>query len=155
MTESLLALTIFRDDFDILFLLMFGFLLFVKYFHWLASDRIEWVRYSPPCHLDPSTSSCFVADGSASLSWTTTIVSSSGDYFVHYVFGLLIYSCSHSPSRAQGCWWDDDLCERSRFGLILQRISYQEAHNLAHHHFGDTTGDRNFRTGVGCPSSQP
>jgi E3 ubiquitin-protein ligase synoviolin len=43
-TESLLAFTIFRDDFDIPFALMFGFLLFVKSFHWLASDRIEWVR---------------------------------------------------------------------------------------------------------------
>jgi hypothetical protein len=43
-TESLLAFTIFRDDFDIPFALMFAFLLFVKSFHWLASDRIEWVR---------------------------------------------------------------------------------------------------------------
>ncbi|KAH0827576.1 hypothetical protein J3R83DRAFT_4299 [Lanmaoa asiatica] len=45
-TESLLAFTIFRDDFDIPFLLMFGFLLFVKSFHWLASDRIEWTTTS-------------------------------------------------------------------------------------------------------------
>lgn len=42
-TESLLAFTIFRDEFDTPFALMFGFLLFVKSFHWLASDRIEWV----------------------------------------------------------------------------------------------------------------
>ena len=42
-TESLLAFTIFRDEFDIPFALMFGFLLFVKCFHWLLSDRIEWV----------------------------------------------------------------------------------------------------------------
>ncbi|KAL6308184.1 hypothetical protein BKA93DRAFT_765822 [Sparassis latifolia] len=40
-TESLLAFTIFRDDFDIPFVLMFGFLLFVKCFHWLAQDRVE------------------------------------------------------------------------------------------------------------------
>lgn len=46
-TESLLAFTIFRDDFDIPFLLMFGFLLLVKSFHWLSSDRIEWVRNLP------------------------------------------------------------------------------------------------------------
>ncbi|KAG6330336.1 hypothetical protein ID866_8757 [Astraeus odoratus] len=44
-TESLLAFTIFRDDFDIPFVLMFGFVLFVKSFHWLASDRIEWVSH--------------------------------------------------------------------------------------------------------------
>ena len=29
---------------------MFGFLLFIKSFHWLASDRIEWV-----CHLSSSS----------------------------------------------------------------------------------------------------
>ena len=56
-TESLLAFTIFRDDFDIPFALMFGFLLFVKSFHWLSSDRIEWVRifvyFNPTCMLTP------------------------------------------------------------------------------------------------------
>lgn len=43
-TESLLAFTIFRDDFDIPFVIMFGFLLFVKCFHWLMADRVESVR---------------------------------------------------------------------------------------------------------------
>ncbi|EGN99524.1 hypothetical protein SERLA73DRAFT_52227 [Serpula lacrymans var. lacrymans S7.3] len=52
-TESLLAFTIFRDDFDIPFALMFGFLLFVKSFHWLASDRIEWMDQRP--YPGPST----------------------------------------------------------------------------------------------------
>ncbi|KAK7685353.1 hypothetical protein QCA50_011717 [Cerrena zonata] len=50
-TESLLAFTIFRDEFDIPFLLMFGFLLFVKCFHWLMADRIEsmeQVQYPGP-----------------------------------------------------------------------------------------------------------
>lgn len=46
-TESLLAFTIFRDDFDVSFALMFGFLLFVRSFHWLASDRIEWMDQRP------------------------------------------------------------------------------------------------------------
>ncbi|KAG5646278.1 hypothetical protein DXG03_003874 [Asterophora parasitica] len=46
-TESLLAFTIFRDEFDIPFALMFGFLLFVKSFHWLAGDRIEWMDQRP------------------------------------------------------------------------------------------------------------
>ena len=45
-TESLLAFTIFRDEFDVPFLLMFGFLLFVKCFHWLMADRVESVRHS-------------------------------------------------------------------------------------------------------------
>ncbi len=42
-TESLLAFTIFRDEIDIPLAVMFCFLLFVKSFHWLLSDRIEWV----------------------------------------------------------------------------------------------------------------
>lgn len=46
-TESLLAFTIFRDEFDIPFALMFGFLLFVKSFHWLTADRIEWMDQRP------------------------------------------------------------------------------------------------------------
>lgn len=45
-TESLLAFTIFRDDFDIPFVIMFGFLLFIKCFHWLMADRVESVRES-------------------------------------------------------------------------------------------------------------
>lgn len=45
-TESLLAFTIFRDEFDVPFLLMFGFLLFVKCFHWLMADRVESVSIS-------------------------------------------------------------------------------------------------------------
>ncbi|KIJ39851.1 hypothetical protein M422DRAFT_32454 [Sphaerobolus stellatus SS14] len=51
LTESLLAFTIFRDEFDVSFGVMFGFLLFVKCFHWLMSFRIEWmdqIQYPGP-----------------------------------------------------------------------------------------------------------
>ncbi|KAF8518735.1 hypothetical protein JB92DRAFT_2901399 [Gautieria morchelliformis] len=51
LTESLLAFTIFRDEFDVSFAVMFGFLLFVKCFHWLMSFRIEWmdqIQYPGP-----------------------------------------------------------------------------------------------------------
>lgn len=44
--ESLLAFTMFRDELDVPFAFMFGFLLFVKCFHWLMADRVEWV-----CHI--------------------------------------------------------------------------------------------------------
>ena len=44
MTESLLALTIFRDEFDTSFVILFVSLLFLKVFHWLAGDRVEMVR---------------------------------------------------------------------------------------------------------------
>jgi len=43
-TETLLALTIFRDDFDSSFIVLFVSLLFLKVFHWLAADRVEAVR---------------------------------------------------------------------------------------------------------------
>lgn len=42
-TETLLALTIFKDEFDSAFVLLFVSLLFFKVFHWLVSDRIELV----------------------------------------------------------------------------------------------------------------
>lgn len=45
-TESLLAMTIFRDDFDGSFVLLFGTMLFLKVFHWLAQDRIEYMEQS-------------------------------------------------------------------------------------------------------------
>ncbi|GJN90576.1 hypothetical protein Rhopal_003588-T1 [Rhodotorula paludigena] len=40
-TETLLALTIFRQDFDSSFVVLFVSLLFLKVFHWLAADRVE------------------------------------------------------------------------------------------------------------------
>lgn len=42
-TETLLAMTIFRDEFDSSFVVLFGTLLFLKVFHWLCSDRVELV----------------------------------------------------------------------------------------------------------------
>jgi E3 ubiquitin-protein ligase synoviolin len=44
-TETLLALTIFKDEFESTFVLLFVSLLFLKVFHWLASDRIEAVSH--------------------------------------------------------------------------------------------------------------
>ncbi|KAG9018696.1 E3 ubiquitin-protein ligase hrd1 [Tulasnella sp. 427] len=46
-TESLLAFTIFRDDFDTPFVMSFGILLFVKSFHWIVADRIDWMDQVP------------------------------------------------------------------------------------------------------------
>lgn len=45
--ETCLAMTVFRDDFNTHFVLMFGLLLFLKVFHWLAKDRIEFVCFLP------------------------------------------------------------------------------------------------------------
>lgn len=43
MTETCLAMTIFRDEFDIQFVIVFTTLLFLKIFHWLCQDRVEYV----------------------------------------------------------------------------------------------------------------
>ncbi|KDE08885.1 hypothetical protein MVLG_00982 [Microbotryum lychnidis-dioicae p1A1 Lamole] len=45
-TETLLALTIFKDEFESSFLLLFVSLLFLKVFHWLSSDRVEMMEQS-------------------------------------------------------------------------------------------------------------
>ncbi|KAK4054562.1 E3 ubiquitin-protein ligase hrd1 [Microbotryomycetes sp. JL201] len=45
-TETLLALTIFKDDFESSFVMLFVSLLFLKVFHWLASDRVEMMEQS-------------------------------------------------------------------------------------------------------------
>ncbi|KAI8049935.1 hypothetical protein BDF22DRAFT_622690 [Syncephalis plumigaleata] len=42
-TETCLAMTVFRDDFDVPFLAAFAALLFVKIFHWLLQDRVEFM----------------------------------------------------------------------------------------------------------------
>lgn len=42
-SESLLALTIFRNDFSATFALLFGLLCFVKCFHWITADRVDYV----------------------------------------------------------------------------------------------------------------
>jgi hypothetical protein len=41
--DTCLALTIFRDGFDLLFVLRFGTLLFCKTFHWIVADRVDFV----------------------------------------------------------------------------------------------------------------
>lgn len=48
LTESLLALTIFRDDFSAPFALMYGLLLFLKCFHWITADRVDYMDQIPP-----------------------------------------------------------------------------------------------------------
>ena len=45
--ETCLAMTIFREEFNMKFVVMFVTLLFVKIFHWLCSDRVEYVETSP------------------------------------------------------------------------------------------------------------
>ncbi|KAK3093274.1 hypothetical protein FSP39_013536 [Pinctada imbricata] len=46
-TETCLAFTVFRDDFSPRFVALFTLLLFLKCFHWLAEDRIDYMEQSP------------------------------------------------------------------------------------------------------------
>ncbi|XP_073993801.1 septin interacting protein 3 isoform X2 [Rhodnius prolixus] len=46
-TETCLAFTVFRDDFNPKFLALFTLLLFLKAFHWLADERVDYMERSP------------------------------------------------------------------------------------------------------------
>jgi E3 ubiquitin-protein ligase synoviolin len=46
MMDALLIMTIFRDEFTTNFVSLFVVFLFMKTFHWLAQDRVDYVRYS-------------------------------------------------------------------------------------------------------------
>lgn len=46
-TETCLAFTVFRDDFSPRFVAQFTLLLFLKCFHWLAEDRVDYMERSP------------------------------------------------------------------------------------------------------------
>ena len=48
LTETLLALTIFRDDFSIPFAILYTVLLFLKCFHWITADRVDYMDQVPP-----------------------------------------------------------------------------------------------------------
>lgn len=45
--ETCLAMTIFRDEFNIEFVAMFTALTFVKIFHWLIQDRVDYIETTP------------------------------------------------------------------------------------------------------------
>jgi len=47
LTETCLAFTVFRDDFNPKFIALFTVLLFLKSFHWLAEDRVDYMERSP------------------------------------------------------------------------------------------------------------
>ena len=50
-TETCLAMTIFREEFNLSFCAMFCALLFIKSFHWLLQDRIAFLEQAPEVRL--------------------------------------------------------------------------------------------------------
>ncbi|CBQ67955.1 conserved hypothetical protein [Sporisorium reilianum SRZ2] len=47
LVSTLLAVSIFRDDFSVSFVILFGVLLFLKIFHWLSAERVASIMQSP------------------------------------------------------------------------------------------------------------
>jgi E3 ubiquitin-protein ligase synoviolin len=45
--ETCLAMTIFREEFNVSFVAMFTILTFVKVFHWLVQDRVDYIETTP------------------------------------------------------------------------------------------------------------
>ena len=46
-TETCLAMTIFREEFNFRFITLFTALLFLKIFHWLMQDRVNYMEQTP------------------------------------------------------------------------------------------------------------
>ncbi|KAL7269778.1 E3 ubiquitin-protein ligase hrd1, partial [Rhizina undulata] len=73
-TETCLAMTIFRDEFDVKFIVMFGVLLFVKCFGWIAGGRVEFMEQTPPAnpmlfHIRLASSLSLLLAASAAMLW--------------------------------------------------------------------------------------
>jgi len=45
--ETCLAMTIFREEFNVGFVAMFTVLTFIKVFHWLLQDRVDFIETTP------------------------------------------------------------------------------------------------------------
>lgn len=45
--ETCLAMTIFREEFNASFVAMFTILTFIKIFHWLVQDRVDYMETTP------------------------------------------------------------------------------------------------------------
>lgn len=58
-TETCLAFTVFRDDFSPRFVALFTLLLFLKCFHWLAEDRVDFVS-DTLIYTDTSRAKCHI-----------------------------------------------------------------------------------------------
>jgi hypothetical protein len=110
-TESLLAFTIFRDEFDIPLAVMFGFLLFVKSFHWLLADRIEWVRTFIANH---SIVYSLSSDEPNALSRSDYLVPHTNQWFILHV---MAYKRRHvglcrGKYSIQWSWSHHSICKR-------------------------------------------
>ncbi|KAI9143300.1 hypothetical protein BKA69DRAFT_1063400 [Paraphysoderma sedebokerense] len=63
-TETLLAMTIFRDEFDSKFMILFAALMMLKAFHWICADRVDFIEQSPVTqisfHIKLASFMCFL-----------------------------------------------------------------------------------------------
>lgn len=77
-TETCLAMTIFRDEFDVRFIIMFGILLFVKCFSWIGAGRVEFMEQQPPerpwlFHVRLASSLVLLAGACGGLVWHAVV----------------------------------------------------------------------------------
>ncbi|XP_063687565.1 E3 ubiquitin-protein ligase synoviolin B-like [Bolinopsis microptera] len=92
LTETCLAFTVFRDDLSPSFIAQFAVLLFLKAFHWLLEDRIDYMERSPVIgfffHLRALTLMSILAVCDAFLLSYAAHVTLQKGASVHLVFGF-------------------------------------------------------------------
>ena len=94
--ETCLAMTIFRDEFNAEFVAMFTILTFVKVFHWLIQDRVDYIETTP---------SISRLQHFRVVSFMLTLLVS--NIFRFHVCGhALLQSFGKSSSLHQKCVWD-------------------------------------------------
>ncbi|TPX37914.1 hypothetical protein SeLEV6574_g07828 [Synchytrium endobioticum] len=91
-TETCLAMTIFRDDFDVRFISLFVVLLLVKMFHWLSQDRVDFMEQTPNLpfffHLRITALNCpsmMIIFGFEYTILLTMVISTSVKYLLHTI----------------------------------------------------------------------
>ncbi|CUS07053.1 unnamed protein product [Tuber aestivum] len=77
-TETCLAMTIFRDEFDVRFIVMFGVLLFIKCFSWIGGGRVEFMETQPPVnpmlfHIRLASSLVLLLSACGAMLWHSVI----------------------------------------------------------------------------------
>jgi hypothetical protein len=101
-TETLLAMSIFRDDFDVKFLLLFAVLLGAKCFHWLNASRVDYVSgYGEVLSVGVVTN--IGVDGPESTCFSSLIPRSYCRIFHLVILGRCIYDLQLCPC-GPGCF---------------------------------------------------
>ena len=110
-------MTIFRDEFDVRFIIMFGVLLFIKCFSWIGAGRVEFMEQQPPerpllSHIRLASSLVLLCSSCAAMAWhSVTSVLDNGRLKPNMMVGTL-----GSVAFGPGLTWGsaDYVCVRVR-----------------------------------------